>query len=814
MKMNKKLTIKLVALLMIVAMLVVGLYNSFPGSTTDPVSNLKSSLTLTSVSAAGTADVTADGTSDDVDLQDLIDDLPAAGGRVEVLSGTYSWDALATVTRAINNVTIDGTGYGTYVDSDGITAPITAGGNNWVISNMRFDSPGPNMGATTGWVWINVWVGATHYDYRNATNSITDGTVTATTANITTLNAPTGRGATYVVAASDAPEHVKAQADYVSSGGDDGVLLNNAVAACPASGGTIWLSTGTFEISTTWTINKSITVVGAGNGGAITSGVTIIKQANSANLARIINATGNDVNIRDIYVNGNTANNTDGIGIFIGGANSSIENCFIRNCQSFSVQTAGYAGYFKHVFCEYGEATAWKDTGHDNRFVACHGSQCKGATTDGFSTTGYAARYEMCVAANVGRDGWNLEAGSYGSTIINCWLAGGFGTTGGAARNAVTIAGSSYNIIKGNIFEDMSQSVDNTYDGIWITNSSTGAFSNNNIISGNIIRTVAAAGIKTYKYGVDITAGNIGNIVNANQIIGASTLPVYDLGTLTINERNGNYVAPGEIRPYSGSLIAGTVGNAIMAWQNPHSQAMMVTGRTLITTGATAAATGDWGLATTVNVVNDGETTWTAGTHGTAAVNTIYANRGTNCNAITIAAGIANGDKIAYQDSVAQDDSTATHLTFKFRSTAALNAGDVAIMLDEDSACASPSYTLNLPAIGANSTTLICLPINAGAAAGATVDALLSVGLQVVDNTRAVAGTIFYIDDIRAITVGTDLVNDANLQTTGIANYSTPIHLDYKNNDDATHHDTLVMVSAANDSTGLDGSWYVTVQGE
>lgn len=45
-------------------------------------------------------------------------------------------------------------------------------------------------------------------------------------ANATPINAPTERGATYVIAASDAPAHVKAQADAVATGTADQVLIN------------------------------------------------------------------------------------------------------------------------------------------------------------------------------------------------------------------------------------------------------------------------------------------------------------------------------------------------------------------------------------------------------------------------------------------------------------------------------------------------------------------------------------------------------------------------------------------------------------
>ncbi len=174
MKITKvKVNEKLVAVLLVLAMLFVGVYYAFP----NVLSSIKSDLVLRSVSAAGVADSTADGVADNANLQTLLTALPNTGGRISILTGTYVWANLANVTRAINGVTIDGTGYGTYVDSDGVTAPITAGGDNWIISNMRFDAPGPNMGATTGWAWENVTVGATYYTYRTApAGNISSGT--------------------------------------------------------------------------------------------------------------------------------------------------------------------------------------------------------------------------------------------------------------------------------------------------------------------------------------------------------------------------------------------------------------------------------------------------------------------------------------------------------------------------------------------------------------------------------------------------------------------------------------------------------------
>ncbi|MDD4986814.1 MAG: hypothetical protein PHQ43_13770 [Dehalococcoidales bacterium] len=128
--------------------------------------------------AAGVADYVCDGVQDSVQFLAAINALPAGGGELVVLAGTYNFSA--TVTRAINNITITGTGQGTYFTYNGVNPIFTAGGNNWKIQGVRTDAGGINMGATTGWLWINVNNGATAYDFRTPSGSIVDGVYTGT----------------------------------------------------------------------------------------------------------------------------------------------------------------------------------------------------------------------------------------------------------------------------------------------------------------------------------------------------------------------------------------------------------------------------------------------------------------------------------------------------------------------------------------------------------------------------------------------------------------------------------------------------------
>lgn len=74
-----------------------------------------------------------------------------------------------------------------------------------------------------------------------------------------------GRSATIVIAASDASQRSKRDADFVCGGADDDRIIQAAIETLPASGGRIQLSEGTFRLSGQIRINRhNVTVGGRG----------------------------------------------------------------------------------------------------------------------------------------------------------------------------------------------------------------------------------------------------------------------------------------------------------------------------------------------------------------------------------------------------------------------------------------------------------------------------------------------------------------------------------------------------------------------
>lgn len=221
-----------------------------------------------------------------------------------------------------------------------------------------------------------------------------DGTYSVGVSIQGTVEAPTGRTATYVIAASDAPAHVKAQADYVCTGTSDDVLINAAIAALPVSGGEISLSQGLFSITSTILINKNgVYLHGVSNGHPSAGGEdgTYTTRINSAVAIDLVTIDTDSVGGRlggirieslTLYGSG-TANGKAGIrctGKTWGGADTFpddqafIFGNFISNCQ-WGMYGYGDATHIFHnsvLFC--GNGIKW--TGPYVKVDQCEVSDC------------------------------------------------------------------------------------------------------------------------------------------------------------------------------------------------------------------------------------------------------------------------------------------------------------------------------------------------------------------------------------------------------------------------------------------------------
>ncbi len=138
----------------------------------------------------------------------------------------------------------------------------------------------------------------------------------------TSLLAPTGRAATYTIAASNAPAIVKNQADIVLTGTGDITTINSYIAA----GRSIQLTQGTYYVETTLLQNANYTTVqGIGKG-------TSLVAVASLGANPMITMSGTYSTLRDMFINGDTIASS---AVYVNGVDAgnksmdTLENLFI-----------------------------------------------------------------------------------------------------------------------------------------------------------------------------------------------------------------------------------------------------------------------------------------------------------------------------------------------------------------------------------------------------------------------------------------------------------------------------------------------------
>ena len=148
--------------------------------------------------------------------------------------------------------------------------------------------------------------------------------------------------------------------------------------------------------------------------------------------------------------------------------------------------------------------------------------------------------------------------------------------------------------------------------------------------------------------------------------------------------------------------------------------------------------------------ISDCESAWSDGSAGDVicTATDAYFKKGSYSSKLVVAA-TAGVELLAYKDlSATKNLSDYTGVKFWVRCDITTSAGDLQFLLDDTAACASPTETLNFPAITAADTWQECT-INMATPANCT--AIASIGVaQAVD----VGACTIWIDDVRAYKTG------------------------------------------------------------
>jgi hypothetical protein len=124
-------------------------------------------------------------------------------------------------------------------------------------------------------------------------------------------------------------------------------------------------------------------------------------------------------------------------------------------------------------------------------------------------------------------------------------------------------------------------------------------------------------------------------------------------------------------------------------------------------------------------IVEDCEDAWVAEANVTATADAGVFKVGTHSSKLAVA-DAAGVDALLATEVISVDLTTYEYINLWVRSTVALDAGDMQLLLDEDAACASPDKTLDIPAVGADTWTLVQMDMGDVSA----LNAVISVGVK------------------------------------------------------------------------------------
>ncbi len=245
--------------------------------------------------------------------------------------------------------------------------------------------------------------------------------------------------ATISVAAADAPEEVRASADFICDGVDDQLEINGAFDALPWDGGTVRLSTGTFRCTDNLVPGAYTTLEGAGTSGTTIAisgyyhAIKIDRPHVTIRAIRItdrawVRITANHVRLEDVlaeddlhgYYPGKPQDMGANGAFFVWAENRVVEDIVFYRCEARDIGTHGF---------NMNGAGSPRMT-RDIRFVECRAIRCGDA--DGHPwATGFDFHeendlvdltVERCYAADNWESGFHFEPGYRQEeiTLVDC----------------------------------------------------------------------------------------------------------------------------------------------------------------------------------------------------------------------------------------------------------------------------------------------------------------------------------------------------------------------------------------------------------
>lgn len=170
-----------------------------------------------------------------------------------------------------------------------------------------------------------------------------------------------------------------------------------------------------------------------------------------------------------------------------------------------------------------------------------------------------------------------------------------------------------------------------------------------------------------------------------------------------------------------------------------------------------------WDTISEESTEDDCETNWTAAANVTSALDATDFKEGSNSVKLTVGAAFTTG-VVAYHDAAFGDLTDYGFVRLWIKSSVATTAGQLQFLIDNTSACASPLETIDIPALAADTWTIVILEIDDPTALGAVA----SIGLNAASDPGE---AIIRIDEIKfvkefATTSDDDMVSFTSIRDT------------------------------------------------
>jgi len=309
--------------------------------------------------------------------------------------------------------------------------------------------------------------------------------------------------ATVFVAASDARSEVKSLADFVCTGSNDDVTIEQAINSLPAAGGRVVLSEGNFILGSSIDILKNnVTLEGQGAG-------TVIKGAIGTSYIIVGNGSTalSNIKIANLAIDGTGQTSGNGI-YFYGGSgylitNSIIKNCWIKKCYNYGI----------YLYYSNNNTVTGNNVQSNYYGIYIVSSSSNTVTGNNVQSNTYYGIY-LDHSNNNTVTGNNVQSNGIGILVF---YSNNNTVTGNNVQlnnfDGIPISYSNNNIVTGNILKDNGQQTHNNFEDIPIVDS------NYNIISSNII---IATATKRTKWGIDEVDSNY-NLIIGNYVSGQAT---------------------------------------------------------------------------------------------------------------------------------------------------------------------------------------------------------------------------------------------------------------------------------------------------